>query len=334
MEGHIMAEDLISVIVPIYKTERYLRACIDSIVQQTHRNLEIILVNDGSPDNSLAVCKEYAEKDLRIKIVDRPNGGLSAARNSGLKMATGEYVAFVDSDDIIEPFTYEVLLEQLKKDNADISQCGMLSSDNLQYDAVSKKTLEFNTKVLTWREAVIDLLDSGKDFTCSVCNKLYKKELFDDLFFENVRSEDFVMHYRLLRNKNPGFVKVDLPLYHYVKRDHSITTGRLNILNLKFIDMLYDMEKAETDKELLAHWKIQRAISARNILVRQIISNDFPERFQSLRNDMIGARFIIGNKKYRYIERSLKYQISLILVSPSLYKLYIKKKWKVSAKKS
>ena len=319
-------KDFISVIIPIYKTENYLRACIDSIIGQTYKKLEIILVNDGSPDHSLDICKEYAEKDLRIKIVDRLNGGLSAARNSGLDVATGDYVAFVDSDDILEPFMYEILIEQMQKYNADISQCGIQSTNVLQYDSENKNMLALDTQIMTWREAVLDLLDSGNNFMCSVCNKLYKIELFDHLCFENVRSEDFVMHYRLLNTKKPSFIKTDVPMYHYIKRGASITTGRLNASNLHFIDLLHEMENMETDPEFLEHWKIQMAVSARNILIRQILSGDFPERFQSLRNDMMGAKFIIGNKKYRHIELSLKFHISLISISPSLYKLYIRKK--------
>ena len=124
---------LISVIIPIYKTEQYLRTCVDSIITQTHTNLEIILVNDGSPDNSIQLCEEYFAKDERIKIVNRKNGGLSAARNSGLEVATGDFVAFIDSDDYVEPCMFEMLLKLMRQYDADISQCGVTSADGMQY---------------------------------------------------------------------------------------------------------------------------------------------------------------------------------------------------------
>ena len=105
---------MISVIVPIYKVEKYLRKCVNSIINQTYKDLEIILVDDGSPDNCGQICDEYAEQDSRIIVVHQKNAGLSAARNAGLEKISGEYVAFVDSDDTIEPQMYETLLAMIK----------------------------------------------------------------------------------------------------------------------------------------------------------------------------------------------------------------------------
>ena len=113
--------NLISIIVPIYNVEKYLKKCIDSIINQTYKNLEIILVDDGSPDNCGKICDEYAKKDNRIKVIHKENGGVSSARNVGVENATGEYIGFVDSDDYIEKDMYEVLINNLKKENADIS---------------------------------------------------------------------------------------------------------------------------------------------------------------------------------------------------------------------
>ncbi len=317
--------DMISVIVPIYKTEQYLRACIDSITRQTYKNLEIILVNDGSPDNSRMICEEYATKDSRIKVINRPNGGLSAARNSGLEHAMGEYIAFVDSDDIIEPTMYEILIDRIKKCGADICQCGVTSIDILQYNCLSFKAFNISERKMGWKEAMIALLDSEADFTCGVWNKLYTKALFEEIRFTiGVRSEDFIIHYQLLNEKSPNIVCIDIPLYHYIKRNSSITTGHLNESNFNFIDLLHKMEKEEQDSELREHWKIQKAVSARNIMIRQIKSGSFPERFKSLQKDMIEAKFIIGNKKFRNINKSLKIHILLLLLSPRLYKTYIK----------
>ena len=115
----------ISVIVPVYKVEPYLDKCVSSIVNQTHKNLEIILVDDGSPDNCPAMCDAWAEKDSRIRVMHKTNGGLSDARNAGMAVATGELMAFVDSDDWIVPDMYEYLYQRLTEDNSDIAACGV-----------------------------------------------------------------------------------------------------------------------------------------------------------------------------------------------------------------
>ena len=119
-----MAENpLISVIIPVYNVAPYLAACLDSVVSQTYRNLEILLIDDGSTDKSGAICDEYATKDLRIKVVHQANGGVSAARNKGLEIAQGEYIGFVDPDDLTLPQMYETLLDFLRRDKADVSAC-------------------------------------------------------------------------------------------------------------------------------------------------------------------------------------------------------------------
>ena len=117
---------LISVIVPIYNVEKYLDRCVDSIINQTYKNLEIILVDDGSPDNCPQMCDDYAKKDSRIKVVHKENGGLSDARNVGMEVATGEYVSFIDSDDYISLDFYETLLETIVDNDSDIVECGVV----------------------------------------------------------------------------------------------------------------------------------------------------------------------------------------------------------------
>ena len=151
---------------------------ISRVMAQTYNNIEIILVNDGSQDNSLSICSEYAKKDSRIKVIDRLNEGVSAARNAGIECASGDYITFVDADDIIEPFMYQILLEQMKRYEVDISQSGVVSKECLLNHIVIESN---DIKILSWRDAIIDLLDSGSDFTCSVWNKLYKRELFEGI---------------------------------------------------------------------------------------------------------------------------------------------------------
>lgn len=135
-------EDLISVIVPVYKVEKYLHRCVDSIINQTYKNLEIILVDDGSPDNCPKICDEYAQKDQRIKVIHKKNAGISEARNAGLEIAQGEFVAFVDSDDYIDSTMYEKMLLLAQKEKNDLVLCGFkkVSEDG--------KIENFNEKIM------------------------------------------------------------------------------------------------------------------------------------------------------------------------------------------
>ena len=123
---------LISVIIPIYNVEKYLRECLDSVLAQTYKNLEIILIDDGSPDNCGKICDEYAAKDNRIKVIHQINQGVSAARNAGLDAARGEYIGFVDSDDYIKPDMYEYLYALISKDNADMAMCNVIQTDTFK----------------------------------------------------------------------------------------------------------------------------------------------------------------------------------------------------------
>ncbi|MBS5190333.1 MAG: glycosyltransferase family 2 protein [Lachnospiraceae bacterium] len=116
-----MEKKIVSIIIPIYKTEKYLRRCIESVLEQTYKKIEVILVNDGSPDNSLNICEEYEKKDSRVHIVNKKNGGLSSARNAGILVATGDYITFLDSDDYLKLDAIESLFQVLEKTNADIS---------------------------------------------------------------------------------------------------------------------------------------------------------------------------------------------------------------------
>ena len=137
-------EGKISVVVPVYNVEEYLDQCVESLVGQTYKNLEVILVDDGSPDNCPAMCDEWAERDNRIKVIHKENGGVSSARNAALDIASGDYIGFVDSDDWIEPDMYEILIKNAKKYDADISRCAGLfdyCDRSEEYNEVSSCTV-------------------------------------------------------------------------------------------------------------------------------------------------------------------------------------------------
>lgn len=219
-------DEIISVIVPIFKVEQYLPRCIESIINQTYKKLEIILVNDGSPDNCGAICDNYALKDARIRVIHKNNGGLSDARNAGIDIAQGNYITFIDSDDWIHPKYIEFLYNTLKKNNADISVCNFLatSSENVYSDKLSEDIKVFNNF-----QALEQLTDKLYVQMVIACGKLFKRELFNNIRFPLKRiHEDEFTTYKLLYEANK-IVYTNNQLYYYWQRENSITKSKFNI---------------------------------------------------------------------------------------------------------
>lgn len=221
-----MTKPLISVIVPVYNVERYLPKCIDSILAQTYDNLEIILVEDGTKDASGVICDEYAEKDARIKVIHKENGGLSSARNAGMEIARGEYFGFVDSDDWIEPEFYGTMLTLAQKYDADLVCAGRYDVDG----ATGRRTLG----LCHLREECISPMEMlGRVFIWQGCDsaawdKLYKRHLFDEIRYPlGQYSEDIAIFYKLMEKVN-RVALCEKPLYNYLHRENSITTAKLS----------------------------------------------------------------------------------------------------------
>lgn len=212
----------ITVIVPVYNVEKYLKKCLESIRNQTYRDLEIICINDGSRDHSLEICKEVAEKDRRIIILDQENKGLAAVRNRGIKEAVGNYLAFVDSDDFIDDDYIEKLYNCLIQNSADISVA------NVKYENVEQEryllTDEFKTKkLLNRKEAMCEFLNPSGGLGNYIVNKLYKKSVFDGISFpENKLFEDAYTMFRILDHVNKVAIEMGTN-YHYYIRNDSIT---------------------------------------------------------------------------------------------------------------
>lgn len=212
----------VSVIVPIYKTESYLDRCIQSIVDQTYKNLEIILVDDGSPDHCPAICDAWAAKDDRVRVVHKPNGGISSARNAGLDAHTGVYVVFVDSDDWIENTMIETLVGDVVEYDVDFSGCAYCKDQN---DATfATIDLHFPNQVYHSRDLMDDYFERDSFFFLLVWAKVYRSSLIGDTRFnEEVNaSEDVEFIYQLVK-KHPSAVVDSQVLYHYVMSEDSIT---------------------------------------------------------------------------------------------------------------
>ena len=219
-----MNKELISIIVPIYKVEKYLEKCLNSIINQTYKNIEIILIDDGSPDNCGKICDEYAKKDSRIKVFHQENKGVSAVRNFGIKKATGKYIMFIDSDDYVDKTMAEHLYDNLKEYNADISVCGFYFVINGQKKRISKKD---EIKILSSYNAIKASYNINEIFNI-LCNKLFKKELFNNIKCPEGRIiEDLFIVYLLL-DKSNSIVVSTKPLYYYLKRNSS-ATGNKNV---------------------------------------------------------------------------------------------------------
>ncbi len=232
-----MNKDKISIIVPIYNVEKYLKRCVNSIINQTYKNLEIILVNDGSTDNCLTICENFKKKDKRIFIINKENGGLSDARNKGIEKATGLYVTFIDSDDYVEKDYVQFLYDTIVDESADISICS--------YQAVYE-----NGKILKQKENLKETLNPhdtlGKmlyqnDINVASCAKLYKKDLFNNIKFPKGKIfEDAYTTYKLVDISKKIALNLEIK-YNYMIRSNSILTSTFNENKLLLISAYEEM---------------------------------------------------------------------------------------------
>ena len=228
-------QPLISVIIPVYKVEEYLDECISSVVSQTYENLEIILVDDGSPDSCPVMCDEWANKVARIQVIHKNNSGLAAARNSGLAAANGEYISFVDSDDVMAPSMLKKLYTVLEREEADIAECNFLSFQ--EDDALFLKTETPEETVFSFDTyAALKCLLLGEHFNVVVWNKLYKREIFDDLRFEEgkIHEDNYFTWQAFAKCKK--VVKTDAVLYAYRQRPGSTMGRAFTLQSLDCVD--------------------------------------------------------------------------------------------------
>jgi glycosyltransferase involved in cell wall biosynthesis len=223
--------DTISIIVPVYKVETYLEKCLESIVSQTYTNLEIILVDDGSPDRSGEICDKWAINDNRIKVLHKKNGGLSDARNKGIEIATGQYLVFVDSDDYIDKDMILSLHALIKERNADICICNYyIVREN---GDVVKESYTMDQTVLTGRQVLTNKLFEDHSWIWIVAwNKMYKKALFSEIRYAigKLHEDEFIAHE--IYNQCNNVACTDEPLYYYVQRTGSIMSQENNIHRL------------------------------------------------------------------------------------------------------
>lgn len=227
---------LVSVIIPVYMVEDYIEDCLESVINQTYQKLEIILVDDGSIDNCPKICDRYAEKDVRIKVIHKSNGGLSDARNKGLDVMTGDAVFFLDSDDWIEKDTIESMVKTYEKYDVEIV-CGGIRNI---YDNYTERFNGIKEGLFTKEEALYDLVKDNNIGVVAV-NKLYDSKLFADIRYPvgRIHEDEFVIHRLLLKCKNV-YCKNELYYNYRRRRDGSITTLKNKKSQLDFMEAYLD----------------------------------------------------------------------------------------------
>lgn len=233
---------LVSVIVPVYKVEEWIDQCVESIVNQNYKELEIILVDDGSPDKCPQKCDEWAKRDNRIKVIHKENGGLSSARNAALDIIQGDYISFVDSDDYLHTNMYSILVNDMHKTGADIVKCNRYIDKNGVIEELtnSNDSREFDNN------SIMDSFFYHQNDLCSgVWDKLFKAKLFEDVRFpDGLNSEDYYIYY-LIYKKTHKLYYENIPLYYYRRREDSIcSTDHINSHSLdkiKVSNIVYEL---------------------------------------------------------------------------------------------
>lgn len=305
------ANDLITVVVPVYNVEKYLGKCLNSLINQTYKNIEIILIDDGSTDNSGKICDQYKKKDSRIRVIHKQNGGLSDARNQGIEVAKGKYITFVDSDDYVELDYIEYLYNLIKKHNVNISFCKYI----VHYEK-KKKNIKIDSKErrCTKIDALMEIL-YAKDFEVSACGKMYLLKHFENVRYPKGKLfEDNDTTYKLI-DQNEFVALGFASKYHYIMRNDSITKKEFTEKQLYLIkatdNMCDDLSKYKELKNAITRKRCIARISTLNRMIQSTNRNH--EMENSLRKDILKYKSILKDKK-----ASNRDKMAILLLIPGL----------------
>ncbi|MBE6864711.1 MAG: glycosyltransferase [Ruminococcus flavefaciens] len=312
----------LSIIVPVYKVEDYLEKCVMSILNQSFSDFELILVNDGSPDNCGNLCDIWAQKDARIKVIHKKNGGLSDARNAGIDIAQGEYIGFVDSDDYIKENMFEILVNNIEKYDADISMCGYA---NVYGDGVRKMNSDQSVEVMTQEQAIHKIL-IGRELSVHAYTKLYKRALFQKVRYPvgKISEDAYIIMDIMDQVKKAVFTPCSL--YFYVHREDSINTSKFTSKDMTRIEAhkknyIY-IKKKHPSLQKLAYERYLGSIAF--VAHKIVMSNEKYDNdkvrwvFKTLRKNLIK----IYGAEYFSIKR--KVLISILLINKHLYRIVIR----------
>lgn len=312
-------KDLVSIVVPIYNVEDYLEKCIESILNQTYKNIEVLLINDGSPDNCERICKKYEKKDKRIKYFKQKNAGLSAARNTGIELSTGKYIMFVDSDDYINYNIVEKLYGIIIDNNASIAMCNYKKVYDKDTCDMSKKE---NGKIVLYRgnKKYSNLFNKLKTVTTIACAKIYDKNLFNDIKYPlgKLHEDEYTM-YKLL-NLSKKIVYADCKYYYYYQRPNSISKS-YNIKRIDILDALKEKMNFFYKKGLKKYYYLAVYDYFYQLLYqKEMISRNYKDQEESLKkidNEIVKYK----NKVFINIYINPLKKLKLILILLNIYKL-------------
>lgn len=291
----------LSIIVPVYNVESYLSSCLDSILNQSYKDFELILIDDGSTDNSGIICDSYAEKDSRIIVRHQANAGVSSARNLGLDIASGELISFIDSDDIIESQMLEILVNNLHKFNCDISVCRLdiikINGENSVIDL--KKSLLLENKYVIFHYFTDPIV---KEFLYGPCNKIIRKKIIGDIRFSKYAlGEDILFMFNILQEAKTIYIDKFVG-YHYIHRNNSAMRSKFSIKRLDYVYACQDLVE-------ICKQRAPYAFSQANIwLFRHTLVTICQIYRNNLHNDSEFSNFIKINLAYlQSNKKSLKY---------------------------
>lgn len=319
-----MEDYKVSVIVAAYNIQDYIVRCLESIANQTYKNLEVIVVDDGSSDNTGKLADKFAKKDNRFIVIHKENGGVSSARNRGIDIASGDFIGFVDGDDTIEVDMYEMLINNAIKYDADISHCGYKVIEN------NKEILFYDTKQIIIQDKKRGLIDlfEGSLIEPSLCNKIFKKNIIGSIRLdESIKINEDLYFNVLLFNKASISVFEDNPKYNYIKRYNSASTSKKNNIRRitdprKVYKLIIDIFKDDVD---ILHYA-QRMDLERNINIYNLLILENNDLFLKLRcevRDYIKLKYR-NIKDNKLINKKLKYMMFGILYLPHIYNLIYK----------
>lgn len=319
---------LVSIIVPIYNVEEYLNRCIRSIIRQTYENLEIILVDDGSTDNCFSICQDWGKKDSRIKVIHQKNGGLSAARNTGIDVATGQYIMFLDSDDYLSPYCIETMVDLIQVDNADVVIGNFVNGNEDNYNFT--KDINYK-KNMSGVDAIRQIYNNDEDalkFT-SACAKLYRKNLFKNIRYPSGKlyEDIFTTHKVLYLCKNA--IVIGLECVYYFQRITSIMHDNYNLKKLDYLQALKErlyfyynnnlLDLASIAYDVYLHSLIWEYSRTRDILKNKKAMKAIQKEFNKV--------YKFGYSSTRYVDEN-KYYLMIFRIHPELLVL----KWKIDSK--
>ena len=315
----------VSIIVPIYKVEQELDRCIQSILKQSYANLEIILIDDGSPDKCPKMCDTYAQQDSRIKVLHKENGGLSDARNAGLDIATGEFFAFIDSDDWVADNFIECLVGSIIETDPDIAVCGFALVNNL--GQMRHYVADKEREILEHDQALSALFVQQK-FECTICTKMYRRILFKNIRFPKGRLYEDIAVSLPLFDKSRRCVIINNELYYYFQRSGSIVNSKFSkkrLDMLEYVQKMIDYSHAHNHKyDLEAESFYLKAIMT-NVLhaYKDTDAEDAPKCIVFLKNELRKhKKYIWGNKYIEKRRQIVMYMILLDFPSTILVKIW------------